>query len=337
MSHKQNMGNLEKNAQDDALSSIYALAKEDFDSLNQLIPQQLSSSVDLVEKIGHHIVDSGGKRLRPLIVLLTAGCFNYMGSAHIQLAAMIEFLHRATLLHDDVVDKSNLRRGKATSNSIWGNSPSVLVGDFLYSRAFQLMVVIENMEIMRILSNATNRIAEGEVLQLSSIGNFELTEGEYMQVINSKTAMLFEAAAHTSAVLSTQDSNHIERLKRFGIEFGVAYQLIDDWLDYAGDVKSMGKNIGDDLAEGKLTLPLIYALKNMDNEGHTIKAAITDPSNENIEKVIEIVRRTGALAYTAQAAMRHSKNAIEALNELPNNKFRNALEELTRVCMLRVS
>ena len=337
MSNKQNMGVLGKNAQDDALSSIYALAKDDFDALNQLIPKQLSSSVDLVEKIGYHIVESGGKRLRPLIVLLTARCFNFMGSSRIQLAAIIEFLHTATLLHDDVVDKSSLRRGKATSNAIWGNSPSVLVGDFLYSRAFQLMVVVENMEIMRILSNATNRIAEGEVLQLSSIGNLELTEGEYMQVINSKTAMLFEAAAHTSAVLSTPDSDHIMRLKQFGIEFGTAYQLVDDWLDYAGDVKSMGKNIGDDLAEGKLTLPLIYALKKIGNKGQPIKAAITDPSIENIEKVIEIVQQTGALTYTAQAAMRHSKNAIEALGELPNNKFRDALEELTRACMLRVS
>ncbi|MDP6971728.1 MAG: polyprenyl synthetase family protein, partial [Pseudomonadales bacterium] len=242
------------------LASVLDLVAEDFDAVNHLIPRQLTSDVDMVEEIGRYIVDSGGKRLRPLLVLLGARCCGYEGKDHRTLAAIIEFLHTATLLHDDVVDTSTLRRGRATANALWGNAPSVLVGDFLYSRAFQLMVELADMNIMTILSDATNTIAEGEVLQLSRVGDSSLDEADYMEVIRCKTAMLFQAASHTAAVLASDDAAEISSLREFGVQFGLAYQLVDDWLDYAGDTATMGKNVGDDLVEGKLTLPLIHAL-----------------------------------------------------------------------------
>ena len=243
------------------LASIYRLAASDFAQVNALIPTQLASEVALVEQIGAYIVNSGGKRLRPLIVLLTARCCGYDASEHIRLAAIIEFLHTATLLHDDVVDGSHLRRGRATANVTWGNAPSVLVGDFLYSRAFQLMVDLDNMDVMAIVADATNVIAEGEVLQLDHIGNAAYEESDYMEVILRKTALLFQAAAHTAAVLATRDAETIQAMRTYGRDFGLAYQLVDDWLDYEGDSDVMGKNIGDDLAEGKATLPLIRTMK----------------------------------------------------------------------------
>ena len=333
----KNSINRSKNAQDEAFESIYKLSEVDFQAVNKLIPEQLTSDVTLVEEIGQHIVQSGGKRLRPLIVLLVARCCGYSGKDHILLAAIIEFLHTATLLHDDVVDKSSLRRGKSTANAIWGNSPSVLVGDFLYSRAFQLMVDIGDMRIMEILSNATNIIAEGEVLQLSNIGNWDITEKQYMKVIHCKTAMLFEAAAHTSAILSTEREHMINSFKDFGIEFGKAYQLIDDWLDYAGDSETMGKNIGDDLAEGKLTLPLIFALREGAADRKLIKKAVAEPSKANIENVIHMINETKALDYTAATAIKFSEKAMEALRKQPKNPYKTALENLTQACIDRVS
>ena len=234
---------------------------DDFDAVNALIPRRLTSDVDLVEEIGRHIIDSGGKRLRPLLVLLSARCLGYNGTDHIKLAAIIEFLHTATLLHDDVVDRSDLRRGRATANHLWGNAPSVLVGDFLYSRAFQLMVELGRIDIISILSDATNVIAEGEVQQLANIGKADVSEAAYFDVIRAKTAMLFQAASQTAAVLVTRDEAHVTALRDYGLTLGLAYQLVDDWLDYAGDPAVMGKNAGDDLAEGKLTLPLIHTLR----------------------------------------------------------------------------
>jgi octaprenyl-diphosphate synthase len=317
------------------LAPIYGLVAEDFAAVNALIPAQLTSDVDLVEEIGHYIVESGGKRLRPLLVLLGARCWGLgadaMGDRHVRLAAIIEFLHTATLLHDDVVDKSELRRGRATANATWGNAPSVLVGDFLYSRAFQLMVSLGNLEIMGILSDATNTIAEGEVMQLANVGNADLNEATYREVIRCKTALLFEAATHTAGVLVDASPAAVEALRRYGLHFGLAYQLVDDWLDYAGDALIMGKNVGDDLAEGKLTLPLIHALQHVNvREAALLRRAIAMRSGECLDQVLEIVTRSGALEATRAAALAEAELAIAALHELPANPFRDALASLAR-------
>jgi octaprenyl-diphosphate synthase len=322
-----------------ALAPVYALVARDFAAVNALIPGQLTSDVDLVEQIGRYIVESGGKRLRPLIVLLAARCCGADGARndHVRLATIIEFLHTATLLHDDVVDHSQLRRGRATANATWGNAPSVLVGDFLYSRAFQLMVELGSLEIMAILSAATNTIAEGEVMQLANIGNADLTEASYREVIRCKTALLFQAAAHTAAVLAGSDATVTASLRDFGLHFGLAYQLLDDWLDYAGDTAVMGKNAGDDLAEGKLTLPLIQALQRVGPaDAAVIRRAIAMRSAENLGEVLHIVADSGALDATRQAAQLEAELAITALARLPTNPYRDALETLARHCAARL-
>jgi octaprenyl-diphosphate synthase len=322
------------------LAAIYALVADDFTAVNALIPRQLTSDVALVEEIGRYIVESGGKRLRPLLVLLGfRSCYagSPGGDRHVRLAAVIEFLHTATLLHDDVVDRSDLRRGRATANATWGNAPSVLVGDFLYSRAFQLMVELGSLDIMAILSRATNTIAEGEVMQLANVGNTDLTESTYREVIRCKTALLFEAAAHTAGVLAGAGAAAVEALRRFGLHFGLAYQLVDDWLDYAGDPALMGKNVGDDLAEGKLTLPLIHALARVDaQEAAIIRHAITQRSAGGLERIIDIVTRSGALEATREAAIAESELAIAELTALPATPFREALESLARHCTSRL-
>jgi octaprenyl-diphosphate synthase len=321
-----------------ALESVYDLVADDFAAVNQLIPRQLTSDVDLVEEIGQYIVESGGKRLRPLLVLLAARCCGYPGAEHIKLAAIIEFLHTATLLHDDVVDHSVLRRGRATANATWGNAPSVLVGDFLYSRAFQLMVELGQLDVMAILSDATNTIAEGEVMQLANVGNCQITEADYMEVIRCKTALLFEASTHTAAVLASEESQTRQNLKRFGEHFGLAYQLVDDWLDYAGESESMGKNVGDDLAEGKLTLPLINALAlGSDTDRALLGECISARSVDALPDVLRIVRNTGALDYTKAAARRQSETAVSALDALPANKYRDALESLAHFATARLN
>lgn len=320
------------------LAQVYALVAGDFSAVNTLIPRQLTSDVALVEEIGRYIVDSGGKRLRPLMVLLSARCCGAEGQDMVRLATIIEFLHTATLLHDDVVDRSDLRRGRATANATWGNAPSVLVGDFLYSRAFQLMVELRDMDIMGILSDATNTIAEGEVMQLANIGNDALTEATYREVIRCKTALLFQAAAHSAGVLAGAPASQTRALKDYGLHFGLAYQLVDDWLDYAGDAALMGKNIGDDLAEGKMTLPLIHALARVDaSDAAIIRHAIAARSADCLEQVIDIVTRSGALDATRAAAIRESELALEHLRALPDNAFRGALETLARHCTARLS
>ena len=337
------------------LDRLFALVSDDFAAVNELIPRQLTSDVDLVEAIGRYIVESGGKRLRPLIVLLGARACGYTGTGHIRLAAIIEFLHTATLLHDDVVDRSGLRRGRATANALWGNAPSVLVGDFLYSRAFQLMVELESIDIMAILADATNVIAEGEVLQLANVGNAELTEANYTEVIRCKTAMLFQAAAHTSAVLACSadtagaanesnaadadtNLNSIERLRDYGLHFGMAYQLVDDWLDYAGDVAVMGKNVGDDLAEGKATLPLIYTMANgAPADAELVQTALRSKCADKLDDVCAAVNRSGALDYTRKQARAASARALEALLGLPANQYRDALEDLTHAAVARIN
>lgn len=310
----------------------------DFQQVNALIPRQLTSNVNLVEEIGEYIVQSGGKRLRPLIVLLTARCCGYSGTGHIRLATIIEFLHTATLLHDDVVDRSKLRRGRATANALWGNSSSVLVGDFLYSRAFQLMVDLDSMDILGILSDATNIIAEGEVLQLDNIGNPDLSEEDYLEIVRCKTALLFQAAAHTAAVLATDDPDLIEALRNYGLYFGMAFQLVDDWLDYEGDSKVMGKNVGNDLAEGKVTLPLIYTIKHGEtDDAKTVYAAVKNRAIGNPHPVIEAVRRSGALDYTKTRAEEFSERALEELVSLPPSIHREALESLAGFAVTRMS
>jgi octaprenyl-diphosphate synthase len=327
-----------QDAKHGALAPVYALVARDFAAVNALIPRQLTSDVSLIEEISHYIVDSGGKRLRPLLVLLGARACGYDGNGHVRLATIIEFLHTATLLHDDVVDRSDLRRGRATANSTWGNAPSVLVGDFLYSRAFQLMVELENMDIMAILSDATNTIAEGEVMQLANIGNLALSEAQYLEVIRCKSALLFQAAAHTAGVLGSDDPDEITALKQFGLHFGMAYQLVDDYLDYAGDTALLGKNVGDDLAEGKLTLPLIHSLRTIrPAEAAVLRDALLERSANRLDEVLNIVRRSGALSYVQEAARRQAELARGTLAGLPDTAYRDALETLAHHSTARLS
>lgn len=316
--------------------SFHQVVHSDFEDVNQTIIKQLHSDVGLVENIGHYIVDAGGKRLRPLLTLLMAKTLGYKQKEHIELAAIIEFIHTATLLHDDVVDISSLRRGRATANAKWGNAPSVLVGDFLYSRAFQIMVSIGNMEIMSILSSTTNTIAEGEVQQLVNAKDPNVTEQNYMTVIHKKTAALFEAACETAAVLSIATKEQQEASRVYGYHLGIAFQLIDDVLDYEGDADALGKNIGDDLAEGKPTLPLIHTIATGDNKTSTlIQEAIVGAKLEKIDEILTAVRRFGGLEYTRQKASEHVNKAMVALKQLPDSKFNSALLDLARFSIER--
>ncbi len=307
-----------------------------FESVNDYIINHLGSNVPLVEKIGHYIVEGGGKRLRPLLVLLAANACNYKGKHHIPLAAVIEFIHTATLLHDDVVDNSDMRRGKDTANARWGNAPSVLVGDFLYSRAFQIMVEIGSMPIMEVISNATNVIAEGEVLQLLNCRNPDTTEEAYMQVIIGKTAMLFEAATEVGAILADSTDQQRDALRRYGHHLGIAFQLIDDVMDYLSTAEEMGKNVGDDLAEGKPTLPLIQAMKaGTEEERLLIRQAIRKGGLEDLEPVMAAVKRTGSIEYTQQAAHNQANHAIDALSALPDSSFKETLTTLAHLAVKR--
>ena len=315
---------------------FYEPVAGDFAAVNQLILDQLHSRVPLVEKIGHYIISAGGKRLRPLVVLLSARACGADSSEQHTLAAIIEFLHTAPLLHDDVVDTSDLRRGRSTANALWGNAPSVLVGDFLYSRAFEMMVALGNMQVMQILANATNVIAEGEVLQLSKVRDANTDEATYMEVIRSKTAMLFEAASHSAAVLAGAKTDQIEALREFGDALGIAFQLMDDLLDYSGDAAEMGKNVGDDLAEGKPTLPLIYTMRHgTEEQAALVRQAIQKGGTEDITPIREAVTASGALDYTARLAQQHADRAIALLDTLPASEYRDALEQLARFAVKR--
>lgn len=317
-------------------SSIHAAVAEDFAAVDRTILVQLGSRVPLVEKIGHYIIASGGKRLRPLLVLLTARALGYDGERHITLATLIEFMHTSTLLHDDVVDESSLRRGKETANEHWGNAPSVLVGDFLYSRSFQMMVEVGSMRVMEILSAATCTIAEGEVLQLTNIGNPDIDEAAYFETIQGKTAMLFEAASHSGAVLAGASDEQAEALKLYGRYLGLAFQLIDDLLDYQGDAQTMGKNVGDDLAEGKPTLPLIQAMTSgTPEQAQLIRQAIRQGGLDRLDEVLAIVHDTGALAYTRQRAEEMAARALTQLDVLPASRYRDTLAQLARLAVDR--
>ena len=315
---------------------FYTAVTDDFEAVNQLIVRQLHSRVPLVEKIGSYIIGAGGKRLRPLVVLLAARACGAQSTRQHSLATIIEFLHTATLLHDDVVDTSDLRRGRSTANSMWGNAPSVLVGDFLYSRAFEMMVEMADMRIMRVLANATNVIAEGEVLQLSKVRDANTDEDTYLEVIRSKTAMLFEASAHSAAILAEAPEEQVEALRQYGNALGVAFQLIDDVLDYSGTADAMGKNVGDDLAEGKPTLPLIYTMREGTAEqAQLVRQAIQKGGVEDIVAIQEAVRDSGALEYTATMARQQRDEAVRLLQTLPASIYRDSLEQLVRFAVDR--
>ncbi|UYZ84890.1 polyprenyl synthetase family protein [Entomomonas sp. E2T0] len=317
--------------------SFYQVIAEDFARVDDIIRKQLVSDVPLVEQIAEYIISAGGKRLRPLLVLLAGNAVGKKGDDLCLLAGLIEFIHTSTLLHDDVVDASGLRRGRSTANAIWGNAPSVLVGDFLYTRAFEMMVKLDSMHIMQVISHATRIIAEGEVLQLSRVRDASTTEEIYMQVIRGKTAMLFEAATHSAGVLAKATPEQCEALRCFGDALGIAFQLVDDLLDYRGSTDDLGKNVGDDLAEGKPTLPLIYAMKHGNVEQSAIvRKAIQKGGTDQLELISQIVQETGALDYTAQLARSYAEKAIAYLQSaIPDSKYKDALIELTEFSVAR--
>ena len=311
------------------LESLAALIGPDMKAVDTVIRERLHSEVVLVNQVAEYIINSGGKRMRPALVLLTAGALDYQGQGHHVLAAVVEFIHTATLLHDDVVDESALRRGRDTANAMFGNAASVLVGDFLYSRAFQMMVGLDNMRVMQVLSTATNIIAEGEVLQLMNCHDADVDEARYMQVIHYKTAKLFEAAAQLGAILGGATPELENALARFGMHLGTAFQLIDDVLDYSGQEAETGKHLGDDLAEGKPTLPLIYVLQNGTAEQSAcVRQAIENGGREDFLPVLTAIRETGALDYTRQVAQREVDAATAALATLGDSKYKKALLEL---------
>lgn len=317
---------------------FHQVVKSEFEQVNELIIRQLHSDVGLVENIGQYIVDAGGKRLRPLLVLLIAKSFGYRGTQHISLAAVIEFIHTATLLHDDVVDTSSLRRGRATANARFGNAPSVLVGDFLYSRAFQMLVAIDSMAIMRIIADTTNIISEGEVQQLINAGNPDTSEAAYLNVIHKKTAQLFEAAAQTGAILAGASATQEAAAKHYGYHLGMTFQLVDDALDYSGNPEELGKNIGDDLAEGKPTLPLIRAMQQGTSEqAAMIRSAIEKGALEQLGQISDAIHSTGALDYTLACAAHHAEQAKACLEGLADSSERQALAELTEFALQRKS
>ena len=308
---------------------FHEVVKSEFEEVNSIIVNRLNSEVDLVENIGQYIIDGGGKRMRPLLVILSAKVSGYKGSDHLHLAAVIEFIHTATLLHDDVVDTSDLRRGKATANTKFGNAPSVLVGDFLYSRAFQMLVGVGNLDVMQTIADTTNAISEGEVQQLANARNSNISEDVYKKVIFKKTAILFDAAAKIGAIIAEPNTDHIESLSDYGRNIGMAFQLMDDVLDYNGDSENLGKNIGDDLAEGKMTLPLIYAMKNGKNSQKlVIQEAIKNTNVCDLKNILTIIRETGALEYSMSCAKKHAMDAKRCLVDLPKSIEKIAMLEL---------
>jgi octaprenyl-diphosphate synthase len=318
------------------VDTLRAIVSDDIAAVDELIRTRLYSDVALINQLSNYIINSGGKRLRPLLVLLSARACQYQDSQHINLAAVIEFIHTATLLHDDVVDASLLRRGNMTANAVWGNEASVLVGDFLYSRAFEMMVEANDMRILEILSHTTNTIAEGEVLQLLNCHDAETTEDRYLEVISRKTAKLFEAAARIGAVLGKQSDAIETALASYGLHLGIAFQLIDDVLDYSASPVNTGKNLGDDLAEGKPTLPLLHAMnKGTPNEAHIIRKAIENGGHENMSAVLAAIESTGSISYTAQAAQREARQAITALDPLPSSTYKKALCSLAEFSVSR--
>ncbi len=318
------------------LTELYALIADDMRSVDAVIRARLHSDVVLVRQVAEYIVAGGGKRMRPALVLLAAGASGYRGTHHHDLAAVVEFIHTATLLHDDVVDESALRRGRETANALFGNAASVLVGDFLYSRAFQMMVSVGSMRVMEVLAEATNVIAEGEVLQLMNCHNADAGVDEYLQVIRFKTAKLFEAAARLGAILAGVDADVEEGLARYGMHLGTAFQLIDDVLDYSGEEAETGKHIGDDLAEGKPTLPLIHVMeRGTAEQAACVRHAIEHGGREDFPAVLAAIKATGALDETRRRAEQEAANAERAISLLPHSQYKDCLLQLPAFAVTR--
>lgn len=316
--------------------AIYSVVDADFKAVNDLIVRQMHTQVPFIEQVGRYIIDSGGKRLRPLVCLLSARALGYQGTDHLTIAAVVEFLHTATLLHDDVVDASNLRRGRATVNAVWGNAPSVLVGDFLISRAFQMIVGVGSMKVLQIISDATNLIAEGEVLQLVNCKNPETSEDSYFRVIHYKTAKMFEAAAQSGAVLAKPREEQELALANYAAAVGSAFQLVDDVLDYTGNAETMGKNVGDDLAEGKPTLPLIHAIRHAaPDKAQVIRDAVRNGGLDRLDEIVSTVQECGALEYTMRRAREKVQEAKDQLSVLPESLYKDALLALADLAIQR--
>jgi octaprenyl-diphosphate synthase len=319
-----------------SFSDVQAMVQEDMRAVDALIRRRLGSDVMLVNQVAEHIVAAGGKRLRPMLVLLAARAAGYRGSDHHQAAAIVEFIHTATLLHDDVVDESGLRRGRQTANALFGNAASVLVGDYLYSRAFQLMVELDRMRIMQVLADTTNAIAEGEVLQLMHVGNPDTDEAAYLRVIERKTAVLFAAACRIGAILAGAAAPIETALADYGMALGYAFQIADDVLDYTSDADTLGKNVGDDLAEGKPTLPLIHALRHSAPErAQALRRVIETGGLESLDLVIDAIRSSGALEYTERRAGEYARRALSLLDSLPRNAETAALATLAEYSVAR--
>lgn len=319
-----------------SIDDVKGLVSDEFTAVDALIQAHLYTEVPLIEQISQHIIKSGGKRLRPLIVLLVANAFDYQGRDHIALAAVVEFIHTATLLHDDVVDNSTLRRGQQTANTIWGNATSVLVGDFLYSRTFEILTKLKNTSVMDLLAKTTNAIAEGEVLQLIKRHDPEVDEVHYMQVIQNKTARLFQSAAEVAAAICNRSSQEIAAMANYGLHLGLAFQIIDDVLDYMGEAELLGKNIGDDLAEGKPTLPLIHALNHSSPENSKIiRETIVQGNLSNLDVILNAIKETNSLNYSIEKARQQSMLAKEALTILPSSQYKEALQALVDFSLFR--
>lgn len=318
------------------LNSLYALIADDMKAVDAVIRERLASDVVLVSQVAEYIISAGGKRMRPALVLLTAGAAGYQGRAHHELAAVVEFIHTATLLHDDVVDESDLRRGRDTANAVFGNAASVLVGDFLYSRAFQMMVGVGSMRVMGVLAEATNVIAEGEVLQLMNCNDADVDVESYLRVIRYKTAKLFEAAARLGGILGGASAEQEEGLARYGMHLGTAFQLIDDVLDYSGVEGETGKHVGDDLAEGKPTLPLIHVMKNgTPEQAALVRQAIEQGGLDELTAILAAIEETGALAETRRRAEAEIEAAKQAIASLPASQYRDSLLELADFSVAR--
>ena len=318
------------------LAAIQALAAPDMQALDALIRQRLASDVVLINQVAEYIIGAGGKRLRPMLLLLTAGALGHRSTDAHQLAAVVEFIHTSTLLHDDVVDESDLRRGRKTANAVWGNAASVLVGDFLYSRSFQLMVELERMDVQQLLANTTNTIAEGEVLQLLHVRNPDTNEAAYLRVIERKTAVLFAAATRLGALLAGADAATCDAMHRYGMALGYAFQIADDVLDYASDAETLGKNLGDDLAEGKATLPLIHAMQQSDAATQAVlRAAIQQGDTGALPQVMAAIHACGSLDYSRDCALRHARDAEAALSGLSDNDHVAALRGLAHYSVSR--
>ena len=318
------------------IEAIRRFIAADMEAVDRVIRTRLHSEVALIRQVAEYIISGGGKRLRPALLILSAGAFGYRGTHHHDLAAVIEFIHTATLLHDDVVDESALRRGRPTANSLFGNSASVLVGDFVYSRSFQIMVGLDNTRVLRVLADATNVIAEGEVLQLMNCNNPDIDEQGYLQVIRYKTAKLFEAATRLGAILGGASREDEDAIANYGVHLGTAFQLIDDVLDYSGDHTSTGKNVGDDLAEGKATLPLIYAMRHgTPEQAALIRRSIEQGGLADLTAVLAAIEQTGAIAYAREQAHTESRSACDALARLPDTPYRAHLLQLADFAVTR--